>query len=117
MTADSGAAGTGAADLLKRVPRDIAESFSNEQLAALERAVAPARHPIDIRLSLPFPNGRRYVVLLAGREKRPRARLAAYRHAHALWTLSNIAMFAGLSTLLALALVQAVTALSALIID
>ena len=104
-----------AADLLKRLPRDIAETFSNEQLDALGRAAAPSRHPIDIRLSLPFPSGRRYVVLLAGREKRPRARLRAYRHAHALWTLSNIALFAGLSSLLALALVQAVSAIAALV--
>ncbi len=116
MTVASGAAGDGAADLLKRLPRDVAATFTTEQLAALERAVAPSRHAVDIRLSLPFLGRRRYVVLLAGRERRPRARLEAYRRSHALWTLSNIALFAVLTTLLALALVQAVAALATLMI-
>ncbi len=102
-------------DLLKRLPRDVAASFTAEQRAALDRAIAPSRHGVDIRLSLPFLGERRYVVLLAGREKRPRARLDAYRRSHALWTLSNIALFAVLSSLLALALVQAVMALSVLV--
>ncbi len=116
MTADNGAPREGAADLIKHMPRDVAATFTDEQLDALDGALTPSRHPVDIRLSLPFPSGRRYVVLLAGRERRPRARLAAYRRSHALWTLSNIALFAVLSSLLALALVQAVTALSALMI-
>lgn len=107
--------GDGAADLLKRLPEDVAASFSTEQRAALGGAVAPARHAVDIRLSLPFLGRRRYVVLLAGREKRPPARLEAYRHAHALWTPSNTVVFAVMSALLAFALVQAVTALSVLV--
>ncbi len=114
MTADGGAPGD-ATDLLKRLPRDVAASFTAEQRAALDHAIAPSRHGVDIRLSLPLLGQRRYVVLLAGREKRPRARLDAYRRSHALWTLSNIALFAVLSSLLALALVQAVTAFTALI--
>lgn len=104
------------ADLFKRMPRDVAATFTTEQLAALDRALAPSRHAVDIRLSLPSPGGRRYVVLLAGRERRPHARLATYRRSHPLRTLSNIVLFAVLSALLALALVQAVTALSALLI-
>ena len=115
MTVEGNGAPEGAADLLKRLPGDVAASFTTEQLAALRRAVAPARHAVDIRLSLPFLGRRHYVVLLAGRERRPLARLEAYRRSHALWTLSNIALFAVLSSLLALALVQAVSAFSALI--
>ena len=115
MTADDGAARPGA-ELIKRMPRDVAASFTDEQLAALDRAAAPSRHSVDIRLSLPFPSGRRYVVLLAGRERRPAARLAAFRRTHPLWTPYNIVLFAVLSSLFALALVQAVTALSALLI-
>ncbi len=116
MTKSDSAAETAAAEMIQRLPRDIAATYTTEQLAALDRAVAPSRHAVDIRLSLPFLGGRRYVVLLAGRERRPQARLEAYRRSHALWTLSTIALFAVLSSLLALALVQAVTALAALII-
>lgn len=98
------------------MPRDVAATFNTEQLAALDRAVTPSRHAVDIRLSLPFPGGRRYVVLLMGRERRPRARLATYRRSHFLWTLSNIVLFAVLSVLLTLGLVQAIMALSARVI-
>lgn len=57
------------ASFLARVPRDVAASFTPAQLAAIGFAFAlryaPA-HRIDVRWRI----GRRYVVLIAGRDGR-----------------------------------------------
>lgn len=59
--------------LMLRLPRGVRRSFDHEQLLAIRQAaeeMAWGEHPIDIRLSLPWPGGRRYVVLLGGRDQR-----------------------------------------------
>ncbi|MGD9785666.1 MAG: hypothetical protein AB7E80_05430 [Hyphomicrobiaceae bacterium] len=55
--------------------------FSGAQLAALDVAIVstrprPATHKLDFRASVPFFGRRYYVVLLGGRERRSRARIA-----------------------------------------
>lgn len=65
--------------LMLRLPRRVRRSFDHEQLLALRQAaeeMAWGEHPIDIRFSLPWPGERRYLLLVAGRERRelrPRA--------------------------------------------
>jgi len=57
---------------LARVPRDVAPSFTQEQLAAVQRAFGmryAMDHSLDIRRSLRLPWGRFYLVLLFGRER------------------------------------------------
>jgi len=58
---------------LAGMPRDVADSFSPDQLAAVRRAFGmryAQRHAVDLRRSVRLPGGKVYVVLLAGRERR-----------------------------------------------
>jgi hypothetical protein len=48
---------------LKRVPQEIRATFTDEQVAALEQAFPRTHHGVNIRVSLPLPWGRRYVLL------------------------------------------------------
>jgi len=60
-----------------RIPRDMAESFSDDQLLAIKRAFADQvgkDHSIDIRVSLPLLFRRYYMVFIAGPERRDQAR-------------------------------------------
>lgn len=62
---------------LSRVPADMRKSFTDAQLDAVKLAFGSrgwGRHAIDLRRSLPTPFGRHYIVVLAGRERRPRER-------------------------------------------
>lgn len=74
--------------LLNRMPETMVESFSDAQLEALRSAmVNPDRHKLDIRLSIPTPFKRFYLVFLAGPERRSQARRLGddFR----LWTPAN----------------------------
>lgn len=74
--------------LLNRMPESVVESFSDAQLEALRSAmVNPARHKLDIRLSIPTPFKRFYVVFLAGPERRSKARRIS--DGFRLWTPVN----------------------------
>ena len=84
--------------VLERLPEDICAGFTQEQLAALNDALdadSPARHPINLRLTL---FGLAYLVILGGRERRSRARRAVERKQHPLHTPGNIAFMAGVAT-------------------
>lgn len=64
--------------LLRRLPPEVAASFSPRQQQALQQALQTqnsSRHPIDLRLSIPCWPRRIYLVLLVGQERRPMARL------------------------------------------
>ena len=68
--------------LMLRLPRGVRRSFDHEQLLALRQAaeeMAWGEHPIDIRLSLPWPGGRSYFLVVAGRERRELSRAAGQR--------------------------------------
>ena len=84
------------ARFLARIPRDIAQSFSDAQLEAIVAAFGTRRwrdHPIDIRLTIPLVGRAYYLVVLAGAERRSRRRRRAERTAHPFVTLGN-AIFA-----------------------
>lgn len=62
------------ARFLARVPREIGESFTCEQLHAVQRVFGMryvTEHGVDIRRRVRLPWGRYYLVLLAGRDRRP----------------------------------------------
>ena len=83
------------ARFLGKIPRDIAQSFSDAQLEAVVAAFGTRRwriHPVDIRLTIPLVGRAYYLVLLAGGERRLRRRRAE-RNVHPLVTLGN-AIFA-----------------------
>ena len=59
-----------------RIPRDVAASFTTEQLAAIKTAFGGERwggHPVDMRGAVPLL--RWYFVFVAGRDKRSKTRL------------------------------------------
>ncbi|MFQ6007183.1 MAG: hypothetical protein ACE5OQ_16965, partial [Woeseia sp.] len=62
---------------LARIPRAVAQSFSDEQLLAIKTVFGAERwdqHPVDLRGTLWLPFRRCYYVFLAGPERRLRAR-------------------------------------------
>jgi hypothetical protein len=74
---------------LGRVPRDIADSFTPDQLSAVQRAFGmryAMAHRVDLRRTVRLPWGRFYLVLLAGRDDRAdgRASFTPYLAAAAL---------------------------------
>ena len=61
--------------LLKRMPPEVAESFTDEQLSHLHSALGARswkKHSLDIRSTFPVPfaKSRVYFVLLMGRNRR-----------------------------------------------
>ena len=65
---------------ISRIPRDIAATFSDDQLHAVKLAFGArswGAHAIDVRKSVPIFWHRYYVVLLMGRERRDAERLHA----------------------------------------
>ena len=58
---------------LARAPKEVAASFTSDQLQAVQRAFGMRYvmdHAIDVRRTLRLPWGRFYFVLLAGRDQR-----------------------------------------------
>jgi hypothetical protein len=85
--------------VLWRLPEGLRASFTPAQLAALDKALDannPTRHSINLRLTL---FGRAYLVLLAGPERRDRARRVEEREKHPLSTPGNIAALAALAAI------------------
>ena len=79
--------------LLDNVPPNVARSFTETQLTAIEHAIedrSRGRLPVDIRLSVPFIWRRFFVVFLAGPERRSPERLSRERVKHAFWTVANV---------------------------
>lgn len=57
--------------VLKRLPQDMVDNFSDSELNALEEAIgSPKRHSIDIRLTIPCLPKKLYFVLLVGQDRR-----------------------------------------------
>ena len=89
--------------LLNRMPESMVDSFTDAQLEALRAAmVNPARHKLDIRLSIPTPFKRFYLVFLAGPERRSKER--RIRDGFRLWTPANTIFLALLVTSLVVTL-------------
>lgn len=56
--------------LLSRVPKEVVTTFTPAQIQAMERALVPRSHIIDIRLSMPLLGKGAYLVFAAGPNKR-----------------------------------------------
>ena len=69
--------------VLRRLPPDVLQSFTPEQIAAIRNAASSARarrHPIDARFGMRLPLlGRSYLVVLIGRDMRSEKRRTADR--------------------------------------
>lgn len=83
------------ARVLARIPENVRDGFTAEQLAALDGALdinGPNRHSINIRLTL-FDWA--YFVVLGGREARKPRRQVKERERHPLNSPGNIAFLTG----------------------
>ncbi len=83
--------------LLKKIPEDMAKTFTDGQLAAIDRALddgTPGKKAVDVRLSIPLFRRRGFLVFLAGLERRSPERRSQDRMKHALWTFANAGAFA-----------------------
>ena len=56
--------------MLQRIPADISVTFTPAQIQAMEKALIPRRHVIDVRMSLPLLGKGAYVVFVAGPNRR-----------------------------------------------
>lgn len=65
---------------------------------------ARGQHPIDIRLTLPLGFGRYYFVVLAGKERRSKERLARERAQHPLLKFGNVVLICAVAGVSAVAL-------------
>ena len=82
------------ARFLARVPADLRDSFTPAQLTAVQRAFGmryTMEHALDLRRHVRLPWARYYLVVLCGRDYRPREssfRRPLWRHAAALAALA-----------------------------
>ncbi len=82
---------------LMNLPPEVASSFSDTQLAAIQRALGSgwSRHPVEIRRTIPFFGRRYFIVVLGGVERRSDERIRADHAKRPLWTLANSLVIGG----------------------
>ncbi len=88
--------------IVSRLPDATRATLSEAQLEALRESAESIRwgkHPIDIRLSIPTFLSRYYLVLVGGKERRGKDRLAEERKRHPLNTLFNWLFIGGVIAL------------------
>lgn len=83
---------------------DIAPDATDDGRATSARHIYAGRewssdHPLNVRVSIPIGIGRYYITLVAGRERRARARLALDRRQHPLATSGNVLFLAFVTTI------------------
>ncbi|MHC5730697.1 MAG: hypothetical protein ACYTXY_42640, partial [Nostoc sp.] len=89
--------------LFSKISPEIIDSFTDEQLKAIKRSFGSqvrARHSLDIRVSVPIPGLRFYLVLLAGTERRSQQRLQNEKGRYPLFNAGNMIFFTGFLTIL-----------------
>ncbi|MEH1935379.1 MAG: hypothetical protein V7L14_17115 [Nostoc sp.] len=89
--------------LFSKISPKIADSFTDEQLKAIQRGFGSqvlTRHSLDIRVSVPIPGLRFYLVLLAGSERRSQQRLQNEKGRYPVFNTGNIIFLIGFSTIL-----------------
>lgn len=104
--------------LFAQIQPEVKETLTLEQVAAIQRAFGSEnwtrRHPLDLRVTLPIPGLRFYIVLLAGEEKRSKQRLQYTKVLYPLWTPSNIIFLLGLFSILSICTVATLYSLSSI---
>ncbi len=86
--------------LMDRIPPDVAATFTEAQRAALYSAVKPVswrRHPINIRLTIPFVGRRFFLTVVGGVERRSKERRVREHRMFPLPTLGNVLFLLGVA--------------------
>jgi hypothetical protein len=110
-----------AAGLADFLPEMLRHDLSSEQLAAIEHAARDWSHargrrlPVDLRFSLPLPFRGVFVNVMAGSERRSRARRTEERQRRPLATVGNVMVMTCMVGLLYSALLLAALALSGIV--
>ncbi len=84
--------------LFAQIAPEIANTFTVQQIESLKRGFGYSSSPghfLDIRVSIPIPGLRFYLVLLGGSERRSRKRLRSQKGLYPFWTPSNILFITG----------------------
>jgi hypothetical protein len=93
-------------ELFSQIQPEIKNNLTTEQTAAIKRAFGSntwtRKHPLDLRVTLPIPGLRLYMVLLGGEERRSQQRLQYTKVLYPLWTPSNIIFLCVFSIILSL---------------
>jgi hypothetical protein len=66
--------------MLQRMPREISTTFTLPQIQAIEKALIPSKHIVDMRLSLPLLGKGAYLIFAAGPNRRAHYRDLQNRH-------------------------------------
>jgi hypothetical protein len=80
------------ANFLLRIPQEVADSFTDTQLAAVKQIFdrrGDGSHKIDVRISVPLLFRRHYFVIFSGIEKRSRARRRSEARLHPIFRAAN----------------------------
>ena len=93
-----------AAAAIERAQAYAAEVAVDPAESQTEAAWQAARHPINLRLTVPFPFGRFYLTILAGKERRNPERRVDERRKNPIATKWNIAFLGLLGLVTGLAL-------------
>ena len=77
-----------------KISPEVQKTFTHEQIQAIKIACESnnsyRRHPLDIRVSVPIPGLRFYLVLLAGKERRSKQRLQYERSIYPWYNPVNV---------------------------
>ena len=82
---------------LDGIEPEIAATFTAAQLQAIKRSFSSRswnRHPLDIRLSVPVPGRRFYLVIVGGPERREASRIREQNREYPLLTVTNTLVIA-----------------------
>jgi hypothetical protein len=92
--------------MLRRLPPNVRDALSEDQTEAIRMAMSERwqepRHPLDLRISLPWPGGGIFLSLVGGRERRSPARRRHERATRPFVTFGNAVFFLMLAILMAL---------------
>ncbi|MEA5620919.1 hypothetical protein VB711_24220 [Cronbergia sp. UHCC 0137] len=83
-------------EVFTKISPEIADTFTNEQLEAIKTGFSTHRwvhHPSDLRISVPIPGLKLYLVILAGPERRNSQITRSEKSLNTFWTPSNILFF------------------------
>ncbi|MEA5553607.1 hypothetical protein VB713_21960 [Anabaena cylindrica UHCC 0172] len=87
-------------ECFSQISPEIAVTFTKEQIEAIQKGFSHRewkQHSLDLRISVPIPLIRFYLVLLAGEERRSKQRWQYEKQLYPFWTFGNILFLMALS--------------------
>ena len=98
-------------DVTDRLPPDIVDALTEDQMATLRQLITEARpwrkHPVDVRFTWPLGSRRLFFTLVAGADRRNPERRALDRKIHPIKTRSNL-VFLGIAVVALYAIAGAI---------